>query len=74
MRAGAGSNAYGDDDTVHDTSVACDSGESWCRGKRGCYNYYYNYCYFLLLTTCCLLYYVVVVFFSFFFFYYEQAS
>ena len=36
MRAGAGSDAYRDDDIVHDTSVACDSGECWCRGRRGC--------------------------------------
>ena len=36
MRAGASSNAFGDDDAVHDTCVACDSGESWRRGRRGC--------------------------------------
>jgi hypothetical protein len=34
MSAGAGSNVYGDDDAVHDTCVACDSGENLCRGSR----------------------------------------
>ena len=32
----ASSNTYCHDDTVHDTCAACDPGESWRRGRRGC--------------------------------------